>query len=115
MGDCSPGLRGQGLRQREGGRRVPAHLELHALHQEAELKGIPLLEGHVHLPLLCPPASFLLRVTDHIPALFKPRVEVEGNVPVTEAGLKIHSKPGPRGMREGSGYCPWKEQEGSGP
>ena len=47
----------------------------------------------MHLPLLRPPASSLLRVADHIPTLFKPRIEVEGNVTVVIAGLKVHSKP----------------------
>ena len=81
------------MRGREG---IPAHLEIRALHQEAEVKGHPLLEGHVHLPLLGPPASILPRVAHHVPSVFKPRVEVEGNVVSTEAGLKVHSKPRPR-------------------
>ena len=58
------------------------------------------MEGNLHLPFLRPPASSLLRVADHIPTLFKPWIEVEGNVIVIIAGLKIHSKPTWREIRQ---------------
>ena len=38
-------------------RRVPTHLERRAVYLEADLKQTPLLEGHLHLPLLRPPVS----------------------------------------------------------
>ena len=74
-------------------RGAASHLEIVAVHQEAELKWVPHLERHMHLPVLWPPASVLLCVADHIPALFEPWVEVEGNVIVAGARMKVHSKP----------------------
>lgn len=86
-------------------RRASAHLETPGLHQETELKRSPHLEGHLHLPLLRPPASFLLCVTDHVPTVFKPRVEVEGNVAVTAASLEVHNEPRPRKVSWCSAAC----------
>lgn len=87
------------------------------MHLEAELKGLPLLEGHLHLPLLGSPTSVLLRVANHIPSLFKSRVEVESNVLVTEASLQVHSKPRQRETKDFSAawLLPTSERKGLAP
>ena len=67
----------------------------------------PPLEGHLHLPLLRPPASVLPCVANHIAIVFKPRVEVEGNVvDVTESNLKVYFKPRSRKIRQYPGLLP---------